>query len=192
MASLDTANATGRAAAVGRWVKRLDRVLVLVGSTVAILVIVIVGGTLLTSVVLRYVAGSSLAFATELPSYLFPWLVCGGIVAAAGAAGHLAVDFFVNKLPAKAHRLLTTVMWALVVVSLVLLTLAGGRLFAAFEGQSTPILGWPTVGSYIALPLALAFLSLHAAARTVASAVGVPLVADPLAGEAGMHVESPA
>lgn len=192
MTTLDTGTTTGRAAAVGQWVNRLDRALVLLGGTAAVIVIVIVGLTLLTSVALRYVAGSSLAFATELPSYLFPWLVCGGIVAAAGAGGHLAVDFFVNKLPARAHRIVSTVMWVLVAVSFIVTTQAALRLIAAYQGQSTSILGWPAVGSYVAFPVALAFLALHSAGRTVAAAVGVPVVADPMVEEAALKTEHPA
>lgn len=191
MAMPDLTNVTGRAAAVGRWVGRLDRALVLLGSVTAVIVITIVGLTLLTSVLLRYLSGSSLAFATELPSYLFPWLVCGGIVAAAGAGGHLAVDFFVNKLSATAHRFVSTAMWALVVISFVVTTQAAFRLIAAYEGQSTSILGWPAVGSYVAFPIALAFLALHSAGRTLASAVGIPLVTDMMVEEAALNSERP-
>lgn len=189
MTTIDPATATGRAAPVVRCVKRLDRALVLVGSAATVIVIVVVGLTLLTSVALRYASGSSLAFATELPSYLFPWLVCGGIVAAAGAGGHLAVDFFVNKLPATAHRFVTTAMWVLVVVSFVVTTQAALRLIAAYQGQSTSILGWPAVGSYVAFPVALAFLALHSAGQTVVAAIGAPVVANPMAEEARLTTE---
>lgn len=154
-------------------VTRLDRLLALSGGVVGAAVMVVIGGTLLVSVALRYLTGSSLAFATELPSYAFPWLVCGGIVAAAGTGGHMAVDFLVMRLPAPIRRAVEITAWAIILVALVLILLAAWRLVASFQGQGTPILGWPAVGSYLAYPLALALLAVHAAARLLATLLGV-------------------
>ena len=154
-------------------VKRLDRLLAVLGGVVGATVMVVIGGTLLVSLVLRYLTGSSLAFATELPSYAFPWLVCGGIVAAAGTGGHMAVDFVVMRLPAAMRRVVEIITWAIIVVALVLVVLASWRLMASFQGQGTPILGWPAVGSYLAFPISLALLTVHAAVRLLATLAGV-------------------
>lgn len=164
------ATATGTATVL---MTRLDRLLTVAGGVVGATVMVVIGGTLLVSVVLRYLTGSSLAFATELPSYAFPWLVCGGIVAAAGTGGHMAVDFVVMRLPAAVRRAVEVASWALILVALVLIVLAAWRLVASFQGQGTPILGWPAVGSYLAFPLSLALLAVHAAARLLATLLGV-------------------
>lgn len=183
-----TAPATGAAAVVERWVRRLDRLLILVGGATAVLVLVIVGITLLTSVVLRYVSGSSLGFATELPSYLFPWLICGGIIAAAATNGHLAVDFFVERLPGRPRRVVAVSMWLLVVFAFWVLLTASVRIMGAYS-QSTPILGWPSVGSYFAFPITLAVLMVHSAGRAVATAVGVDTGPQTMPEAAGSEVQ---
>jgi TRAP-type C4-dicarboxylate transport system permease small subunit len=185
-----TATATRAAAVVGRWVRRFDRLLTLIGGTAAVLVLVVVGITLFTSVVLRYVSGSSLGFATELPSYLFPWLICGGIVAAAATNGHLAVDFFVDRLPGRARRVVAISMWVLVVLAFWVLLTASFRIMGAYTSQSTPILGWPSVGSYFAFPITLAILMVHSAGRAVATAVGADTGAHTVPEAAGSEVQA--
>lgn len=162
-----------REPAVGRWIRRFDRLLVLVGGTSAVLVLAVVGVTLFASVVLRYVSGSSLRFATELPTYLFPWLICGGIIAAAGNNGHLAVDFVVTRLPHPARRAVEVLMWLLVVFAFWVLFTASLRVMDAFAGQTTAILGWPSVGSYLVFPAMLALLMVHSAGRALASVLGI-------------------
>jgi TRAP-type C4-dicarboxylate transport system permease small subunit len=184
-----TAAATNAAAVVGRWVRRFDRLLTLVGGTAAVLVLVVIGITLFTSVVLRYVSGSSLGFATELPSYLFPWLICGGIVAAAATNGHLAVDFFVERLPGRARRVVAVSMWVLVVLAFWVLLTASFRIMGAYS-QSTPILGWPSVGSYFAFPISLGVLMVHSAGRAVATAVGADTGAQTVPEAAGSEVQA--
>jgi TRAP-type transport system small permease protein len=189
MASAERSTAAGPAA-VERVIRGFDRLLVLVGGAAAVVVLVVVGLTLATSVVLRYVSGSSLGFATELPSYLFPWLVTGGVVAAAGANGHLAVDFFVERIPPRARRVVTTAMWALVVFAFVNLTAASLRLIDAFTGQATPILGWPAAGSYLAFPAALAVLTVHSAGRAVAALLGLHVATGSPAGEGAVEADT--
>jgi len=154
-------------------VTRLERALVVLGGVVAVTALVAIGGTLLVSVALRYTTGTSLEFATELPSYAFPWLVCGGIVAAAGVAGHMAVDFVVVRLPRRVRQVVELVAWASILLVLVWTVMAALRLVDSFAGQGTPILGWPAVGSYWAFPIALIALAVHAVGRLVATLLGV-------------------
>ncbi|KQX61879.1 hypothetical protein ASD06_15130 [Angustibacter sp. Root456] len=157
-----------------RVVRGLDRALVVGAGFVSVACLMIVGVTLFVSVVLRYLSGASLPFATELPTFLFPWLVCSGIVAAAGAGGHLAVDFFVERMPKVAQRVVRTLMWLLVTLTLVIITLAALRLRGSYAHQNTPILGWPAVLSYLSFPLALLALLVHAVGRFVAALLGHP------------------
>lgn len=185
--SMSTQTPTRAKAAWSGWLRRLDHGLVVAGGVLAVATMVVIGLTLLVSVVLRYVSGSSLPFATELPTYLFPWLVCGGIVAAAGAGGHLAVDFVVTRLPRPAARVVPGVMWLLVTVTLVGTAVSALGLTATFEGQTTATLGWPTLGSYLAFPISLVLLAMHAAGRTIAAILALP---DSPGGPAG-HVTEP-
>ncbi|MBX5154056.1 TRAP transporter small permease [Rhizobium lentis] len=67
------------------------------------LVIIIsgIGLTVVTSanVVIRYLSTSGgLSFAQELPMLMFPWFIIAGIVMAAHAGGHMAVEWLYGKL----------------------------------------------------------------------------------------------
>jgi TRAP-type C4-dicarboxylate transport system permease small subunit len=47
---------------------------------------------------LRYAMGSSLAWASELPELLFPWIIMAGVVLAAQGGSHIAVVLLTQKL----------------------------------------------------------------------------------------------
>jgi TRAP-type C4-dicarboxylate transport system permease small subunit len=78
------------------------------------------------NVALRYVAGTSLASASELPELLFPWLIMAGVVLAAQHGSHIAVVILTQKLGA-ARR------WVL----------AGGSLTVAILYASLAVIAWP-------------------------------------------------
>ncbi|MDP4299372.1 TRAP transporter small permease [Leptothrix discophora] len=50
------------------------------------------------NVALRYAAGSSLAWASELPELLFPWMIMSGVVLAAQHGSHIAVVILTQRL----------------------------------------------------------------------------------------------
>jgi TRAP-type C4-dicarboxylate transport system permease small subunit len=75
---------------------------------------------------LRYVAGTSLASASELPELLFPWMIMAGVVLAAQHGSHIAVVILTQKLGA-ARR------WVL----------AGGALTVAALYLSLAVTAWP-------------------------------------------------
>ena len=75
---------------------------------------------------LRYVAGTSLASASELPELMFPWMIMAGVVLAAQHGSHIAVVILTQKLGA-ARR------WVL----------AGGSLVVAVLYASLAVTAWP-------------------------------------------------
>ena len=78
------------------------------------------------NVALRYVAGTSLASASELPELMFPWMIMAGVVLAAQHGSHIAVVMLTQKLGA-ARR------WVL----------AGGSLTVAVLYASLAVAAWP-------------------------------------------------
>lgn len=88
---------------------------------------------------LRYVAGSSLAWASELPELMFPWLIMAGVVLAAQHGSHIAIVILTQKLGA-AQR------WVLTCGSLVVAGLYGSLAVVAWPlmeiaaDERTPIL----------------------------------------------------
>jgi len=78
------------------------------------------------NVALRYVAGTSLASASELPELLFPWLIMSGVVLAAQHGSHIAVVILTQKLGGSRR-------WVL----------AGGSLVVAVLYASLAATAWP-------------------------------------------------
>ncbi|HEX7887772.1 MAG TPA: TRAP transporter small permease subunit [Ramlibacter sp.] len=119
----------------------------------------VVFAILTANVVLRYVAGTSLASASELPELLFPWMIMAGVVLAAQHGSHIAVVILTQKLGA-ARR------WVLAGGSLVVAILYASLAVAAWPvlqiaaDERTPILQVPGSVSVGCLVLGFAVLSL--------------------------------
>ena len=81
---------------------------------------------LAANVALRYVAGTSLASASELPELLFPWMIMAGVVLAAQHGSHIAVVILTQKLGVSRR-------WVL----------AGGSLVVAVLYAALAATAWP-------------------------------------------------
>lgn len=62
----------------------------------------VVFAILSVNVCLRYAAGTSLSWASELPELMFPWMIMSGVVIAAQHGSHIAVVMLTQKLGASA------------------------------------------------------------------------------------------
>lgn len=135
------------------------------GGVVSILAFAVIGVLLLVAVTLRFAFNTSLGFAVEIPAFAFPWLIAGGVVAAMGRGGHLAVDYFANKLPAGPRRYLDIFVWALSTVTLAFLVHISTLMIRPYMTQSSPILGLPMMLSYGAYIYMAVSLTVQSAAR---------------------------
>ena len=94
------------------------------------------------NVVLRYAAGTSLAWASELPELMFPWMIMSGVVIAAQHGSHIAVVILTQKLGAARRWVLTA--GSLVVAGLYLgLAWAAWPVFEIAADERTPIMQVP-------------------------------------------------
>jgi len=111
------------------------------------------------NVALRYVAGTSLASASELPELLFPWMIMAGVVLAAQHGAHIAVVIMTQKLGASRR-------WVLAGGSLAVAALYAGLAVTAWPlveiaaDERSPILQVPGAVSVGCLVLGFALLSL--------------------------------
>lgn len=100
------------------------------------------------NVALRYVSGTSLAWASELPELMFPWIIMSGVVLAAQHGSHIAVVLLTQRLGASRRWVLAG--GATIVALLYLgLTWATLPLMEISADEYTPILNVPgsvTVG----------------------------------------------
>jgi len=106
----------------------VDRAIGAACRVVLYLTLAVVFAILTANVVLRYVAGTSVASASELPELLFPWMIMAGVVLAAQHGSHIAVVIVTQKLGASRR-------WVLAIGSLVVAVL-----YAALAGTAWPLM----------------------------------------------------
>lgn len=130
--------------------------LVLWLSTSVIFVILVV------NTVLRYLTGSSLQWANEVPELLFPWLVMSGVVLASLQGAHIATTFMMDVMPARIRRLVATLSWLVVAGLYTTLTVATFRMLEIVHDEKTPILQLPGSLTYACVMGGMAMLAVLA------------------------------
>jgi TRAP-type C4-dicarboxylate transport system permease small subunit len=113
---------------------------------------------------LRYAMGSSLAWASELPELLFPWIIMAGVVLAAQSGSHIAVVILTQRLQGARRWVLTA--GALIVIGLYLgLCWAAWPLMEISADEYSPILRVPGSVTVACLMLGFMLLALTTAVR---------------------------
>ncbi len=141
--------------AIDRAVRTLCAVVLWVST--AVIFVILVANT-----VLRYVTGSSLQWANEVPELLFPWLVMAGVVIAAQHGAHIATTFLMEALPAAARRVVATLTWLVVAGLYGTLAVATFRMLEIVHDEKTPILQLPGSITYGCVMAGMALLGLLA------------------------------
>lgn len=164
LASLDTSEGHSDDA---RPEEPINRIAAQIGGWIAIAATIVIVILVTLAVFMRYFLNSSLPIAAEGPPYLFPWLIAGGAIVAQGSRGHIAVDVLVSRLTGKAYERAQIAIWAFSTVLLAYLTYLAVYLIPPMAAQSTPIMGWPQLGSFSAFIVLVAVMAIQAGARTV-------------------------
>jgi TRAP-type C4-dicarboxylate transport system permease small subunit len=143
----------------------INRVFLNVGSVIAVAATVILLALTITAVVLRYFFNSSLPLASEGPTYLFPWLICGGAIVAQAQMSHPGVDFFLSMLKGKAYDWANVAIWVFVTVLLGYVGYLAIYMAPAKAAQLTPIMGLPQLGSFMAFIIMCFAMAIQAGVR---------------------------
>jgi TRAP-type C4-dicarboxylate transport system permease small subunit len=117
---------------------------------------------LTANTVLRYVGGTGLQWANELPELLFPWLVMAGVVLAAEKGGHIATVFLMEALPKTAQRVVGTLGWLIVAALYATLSKATYSMLEIVHDEKSPILQVPGSITYACVLGGMAMLALLA------------------------------
>jgi TRAP-type C4-dicarboxylate transport system permease small subunit len=150
----------------------LERAIVAVCSLVLWLTTAVIFLILTVNTVLRYVSGSSLQWANELPELLFPWLVIAGVVLAAEKGAHIATVFLVEAVPPAARRVIGVLGWLVVAGLYATLAWATFSMLEIVHDEKSPILQVPgsiTYGCVMGGMVMLALLALQSAWRAFKS-----------------------
>jgi TRAP-type C4-dicarboxylate transport system permease small subunit len=153
---------TAESTLVERCIATLCR-LVLWASTTVIFAILVI------NTVLRYITGSSLQWANEVPELLFPWLVMAGVVLAALHGAHIATTFMMDAVPAATRRIVSTISWLVVSALYATLGVQTLRMLEVVHDEKSPILQLPGSLTYACVMvgmLLLAVLALQSAWRS--------------------------
>ncbi|MDT8327008.1 MAG: TRAP transporter small permease subunit [Roseovarius sp.] len=135
--------------------------------------------TLLVNVILRYTAGSGIAWAYEIHAVTLPWLVAGGIVIAAARARNIAILLLPDMLNPGYHRALLFFVHVTIVVIAVSVLWSSQPILRASKFQTLSTLGIKQVWGYASLVYAFAAMAVIAALNTVRVMIVVPKKSDP-------------
>jgi TRAP-type C4-dicarboxylate transport system permease small subunit len=146
----------------------IDRLVAIISKAVVLVTVIILLAILGGNVVARYIfAHGGLAWVSEVPEQLFPWMIAAGIVLAVQHGAHIAVDLTLQALGRGGRRFLIVGINLLVAVTyLVLLRVSlDVAEIAAFE--RSPILGLPRSFGYYAMAAAALLTALCSLTITV-------------------------
>lgn len=136
-----------------------------IGTAIAVTAFIVMGILITISVIMRYIFNSSIAVATEGPSYLLPWLVAGGAIIAQAQMAHVGVDYFHEKFKGKAYEVVSIGIWIFVTILCAYVAYLAIYMVGPMAAQETPIMGWPMLGSFAALIVMCIALAIQAAGR---------------------------
>lgn len=140
-----------RGPAIFRWLTVIMEQLI-----AAILVALIVSVS--SNVIGRSVLNHSLPWADELARMLFIWLIFLGAAAAFARYEHIAVDYLVRKLPARAAYAIYLIQHLLITILMVVI-MYGGYLVLSRSTGRTAILGVPWNLINVSLVLCATFIT---------------------------------
>jgi TRAP-type C4-dicarboxylate transport system permease small subunit len=156
--------------AIERGIAALCQVVLWISTTVIFVILV-------ANTALRYVTGSSLQWANEVPEFLFPWLVMSGVVLAALQGAHIATTFLMDAVSPAARRIVATLSWLIVAGLYATLSVATFKMLEIVHDEKSPILQLPgslTYGCVMAGMAMLALLALQSAWSSWTTAPTVP------------------
>ncbi len=125
--------------------------------TTVVIFLILVANTLL-----RYITGSSLQWANEVPELLFPWLVMAGVVLAAVHGAHITTSFLMDAVAPALRRVVIVLGWVVVGALYITLSIATFRMLDIVHDEKSPILQLPGSITYGCVMVGMALLALLA------------------------------
>ncbi len=153
-----------------KWCDFIDACITKVCRAVLYVTTVLLFLILSVNVFLRYLSGSSLSWAGELPELMFPWLVMAGVVLAAQYGSHIAISWFLDRIPKGTRRIIAILNCLILVIAYGNLAWGTYTLMPIVSTEYTQVLGVPSSVTYTCMLIAFLLLvvtSLTQAARIV-------------------------
>ena len=138
---------------------------------------------LLANVFLRYLFGSSLEWAAELPELLFPWFVMAGVVLATSHNAHIYIGFLVDRTTGATRLALASLRAVLIIGTYAVLAWVALDLLPIVADERTPVLGVPGSVTYFVLLLGFVLIGLKELSILVRALHGIQTPAEKVAYE---------
>lgn len=119
----------------------------------------------------RYVLEIGILWTEEVSRLLFVWVVFLGSYVALRRKAHMAIDILVERLAPAARDRLVLASRLVVLLFLIVIAWAGGRLVLATVefGRVTPILGISAAWAYLSVPTAAVLMAIETVAGIAAA-----------------------
>ena len=115
---------------------------------------------LAVNVALRYIGGTSMQWAGEVPELVFPWMVMSGVVLAAQHGTHISIVWLTEKFTAPVRRFLLLLNAGLLFVGYGFLTWGTWTLLPIVHTEHSHVLGVPSSVTYGCMMLGFTALML--------------------------------
>ena len=112
------------------------------------------------NVALRYIGGTSMQWAGEVPELVFPWMVMAGVVLAAQHGTHISIVWLTEKFSASVRRFFLLLNAGLLFVGYGFLTWGTWTLLPIVHTEHSHVLGVPTSVTYGCMMLGFTALML--------------------------------
>lgn len=137
----------------------LERAIVFTCSVVLWVTTTVIFAILAANTLLRYLSGSSLQWANEVPELLFPWLVMAGVVLASEKGAHIATVFLVDSVSAGARRIIAVIAWLAVAALYAVLVRATWSMLEIVHDERSPILQVPGSTTYVCVLIGMVLIA---------------------------------
>ncbi|MBD1558016.1 TRAP transporter small permease [Vibrio sp. S9_S30] len=142
--------------------KRVSKVLGHIETTLALVAMSLVLGSVVWGVVTRYITEQPATWTTELSGIAFTWLVFMGASVCYRKSLHIGVPVFVDALPQNVRRKLAFVTTTLIMVFLAYSFYLALLLAVQSWNRPSPVLRLPFSFVYLATCLSFLFMFIHA------------------------------
>lgn len=162
MAAQISTKETAQAGGLTRLAKWLDSAIVALSVLAAIAALVVMFGSPLAEVVVRYLTNQGMGWPSEMPNILFPWLVMGGIVLAAQRGQHIAVTAIQGRIGRGGNRVLLIAHQVLITATFLYLAWVGLGVIEITGSERYPVTGLSAKWAYMAMIVGFVGLGLTA------------------------------
>src|SRR5688572_4689779 len=165
------------------WLTLPDQIVDVVCKVVLCVTCAALFAILLANVFLRYIFGSSLEWAAELPELLFPWFVMAGVVLATSHNAHIYIGFLVDRTAGATRLALASLRAVLIIGTYAVLAWVALDLLPIVADERTPVLGVPGSVTYFVLLLGFVLIGLKELSILIKALHGIQTPAEKVAYE---------